>query len=218
MKEIWIIGIGRFGQMAVEGLAKTHTSHHLVLVDPDKENLSQAQGPNRTLVEEDGVLFVHKQLKDCKIPDQLPDWIIPALPVHLAAQWCIAGRTDQGLTQIGIPATIDRLVPHPTRDDLENLYVTHADFRCPDKCDEPEEICTITRKKRHTNMFTLLGQMEIPSFQSHVIRSDQLGPGIGGYRPIQLFSLLELIDREKNDCIVSTACRCHGVMTALGYR
>ncbi len=214
MKEIWIIGIGRFGRMAVEGLAKTHAGHHLVLVDPDGENLSQAQGPNRALVQMDGVLFVHQRLA----ASEKPDWIIPALPVHLAAQWCLAERNAKGLKQIDIPPAVDRHAPNPTRDDLGNLYVTHADFRCPDKCDEPAEICTITRKKRHTNMFTLLGQIPIPNFESLVIRSHQLGPGIGGYRPAQLFKLLDGIDGSEKDVLISTACRCHGVMTGLGFR
>ncbi len=218
MKEIWIIGIGRFGRMAAEGLTKTHASHHLVLVDPDKENLSKAQGPNRTLVEMDGVLFVHQRLKLATIPDQQPEWIIPALPVHLAAHWCIAERTDQGLQQIDLPAAVAPLVPNPSRDKKGNLYVTHANFRCPDQCDEPAEICTITKQKRQPNMFTLLAQTNIPTIQSLVIRSHQLGPGIGGYRPKHLVHLLETVDQMKKDVIVSTACRCHGVMTALGYR
>ncbi len=64
-------------------------------------------------------------------------------------------------------------------------------------------------------MFALLEELNIPNFCSQVIRSYQLGPGIGGYRPEQLFQLLADIRQSRTPLLVSTACRCHGVVTGL---
>jgi len=214
MKEIWIIGTGRFGLIAAERLSKTHTQHHFVLVDPVRKNLLQGAGPNRALELMDGVSFLDQRLER----SERPDWIIPALPIHLAAKWCLVKQSAKGLAQITIPSELDRQVPNPVRDPSGNLYVSHADFLCPDDCDEPADMCTVTQERRNMNMFELLGKIQIPTFQSIVVRSYQLCPGIGGYRPRQLFNLLKQVETIEEDFLLSTACRCHGVITGLGYR
>lgn len=214
MKEIWIIGIGQFGLLAAEKLPKIHNRHHFVLVDPDRENLLRGGGPNRTLEPMDGVSFLHQRLNS----EKAPDWIIPALPIHLAAEWCLVRQGLKGLRQIVIPSDIDRLVPNPVRDPSGNLYISHADFICPDDCAEPAQICTVTQESRNTDMFELLGSNRISKFRSLVMRSYQLCPGVGGYRPRQLFDLLKQVEIIGEDFLLSTACRCHGVMTGLGYR
>ncbi len=95
------------------------------------------------------------------------------------------------------------------------MYVSHADFYCPEDCAEPRDICTVTQEPRKRNMFELLGEVDLPPFQSLVIRSRQLGPGIGGYRPERLLELLSLVNQAAGPLLVSTACRCHGVITAM---
>jgi len=57
--------------------------------------------------------------------------------------------------------------------------------------------------------------VKMPAFQSLVIQSHQLGPGIGGYRPAMLFELLERVKQAGSALLVSTACRCHGVVTGM---
>ena len=213
MKEIWIIGMGRFGRLAAGRLAATHPRSHLVLVDPDRNHLRQGRGPRRTLEPMDGVSFLDRRLN----PENAPDWIIPALPVHLAARWCLARLGKYGLRQVDIPSGMNDLVPHPMRDPSGQVYVSHADFICPDDCAEPATICTVTRKKRRADMFDLLGSIRMPGFLSLTVRSFQLAPGVGGYRPRQLFGLLKQVEQHKEKYLLSTACRCHGVITGLGY-
>jgi len=213
MKEIWIIGMGRFGRLAAGRLAKIHPRHHLVLVDPDRNHLRQGRGPRRTLEPMDGISFLDQRLTQ----ENAPDWIIPTLPVHLAAQWCLARLRKYGLAPVAIPPEVDGLVPRPIRDPAGRVYVSHADFICPDDCPEPAGVCTATGKKRRTDMFDRLARIRIPGFSSHVVRSYQLAPGVGGYRPGQLFDLLKHIEQNKKKCLLSTACRCHGVITGLGY-
>ena len=211
MNEIWIIGSGRFGRLAAERLARTHSDYRLVLVDPDRDNLSRNRDSNCSLVQMDGVSFLDQRFRS----SGMPSWIIPALPIHLAAEWCLARKV---LKRIEVPARVDGEVPNPIRDPSGNLLVSFADFICPDDCTEPAGVCTMTQEQRPVAMYDMLSNLRIPGFQSVVARSHQLGPGVGGYRPRQLFDLFDRIDKGEEDILLSTACRCHGVMTGLSCR
>jgi hypothetical protein len=211
MEEIWIIGLGHFGNIAFTRLSETLKDSHFVLVDPVEKNLLKCKGPAATLRVSDGVKFLERYLKK----GRKPDWIIPALPVHLAAEWILLHLGTDRLRRIPLPSEIEVLVPNPIRGSEGNLYVSHADFRCPEDCDEPRDICSITRKMRKQNMYGLLGNLDIKPFKTLNLRSHQLGPGIGGYRPEKLWELMENVEQAPGLILVSTACRCHGVITGI---
>ncbi len=211
MENIWIIGSGHFGLHAVRQLSKKNTDQHFVLIDPDKKNLEKAKGPNRTLEQVDGVAFLARHLK----PGTGPDWIVPALPVHLAAEWCLLRSGPDRFSRVILPSGLDPLLPNPVRGPGD-IYVSHATFRCPEDCSEPGNVCTYTKKSRKRNMFEVLKDIKFDLFESFVIKSCQLGPGVGGYGPGQLFELLNKVEKAENNMLVSTACRCHGVVTGLG--
>ena len=153
MEEIWIIGVGHFGTIAFQRLSQDGKDRHFVLVDPLEEHLLRCKSPTATLEVSDGMDFCQKHLTK----GRLPDWIIPALPVHLAAEWILLHLGPQRLRRISLPSEIETLVPNPIRGSEGNIYVSHADFRCPDDCDEPQDICTITRKKRNRTCMSSLG-------------------------------------------------------------
>lgn len=211
MEEIWIIGVGQFGFIAFERLSKSRKERHFVLVDTAKENLLRCKGPNVTLLHVDGVEFLEEYLHT----DSTPDWIIPALPVHLAAEWFLHHMGPERLRRITLPHEMEPLLPNPIRGSDGNIYVSHADFRCPDDCAEPRDFCTVTGEPRKRNMFEILGDINLPPFKALAIRSHQLGAGIGGYRPKRLFALFEKVQKARGKLFVSTACRCHGVITGL---
>ena len=211
MEEIWIIGLGQFGSIAFRRLSETLKDRHFVLVDPVEENLLKCAGPTTTLRVSDGVKFLETHIKS----GRQPDWIIPALPVHLAAEWILLHLGPTRLRRVPLPSELDRQVPNPIRGSEGNLYVSHADFRCPSDCDEPRNICSITRKMHHQNMYDFLLNVSIKPFDSLNIRSYQLGPGVGGYRPEQLLKLKTTVEQAASPVLLSTACRCHGVITAL---
>ena len=211
MKTIWIIGVGQFGILAVKRLSASNKDRFFVLVDPVAENLERGKGPNRTLVLSDGITFVEKEL----IGENVPEWIVPALPVHLAAEWCLRRLGTHKIRPVQLPAAVDAVVSNPLRGADGNIYASHADFKCPDDCAEPKGICTMTGKPRKRNMFDILSEISVPGFKQVVIRSHQLGPGIGGYRPRQLFSLLDQTAAVDGKLLICTACRCHGVLTGM---
>jgi hypothetical protein len=211
MEKIWIIGLGRFGLHAVRYLSKKNKHLQLVLVDSVEENLHQAQGPNRTLELDEGVAYLARNLKS----SAGTDWIVPALPVHLAAEWCLTKLKNDGYCRSELQAEVKELLPNPMEGPTGDVYVSHADFKCPGDCVESRNICTVTQKTRKRNMFEVLADVKLPDCQSLVIRSHQLGPGIGGYRPQSLFDLLKRVKQAGRNFFISTACRCHGVVTGI---
>lgn len=213
MEEIWIIGVGQFGHLAWERLSGRRQNTHFVLVDPSAENLSRCEGDHISKEHTDGVGFLSQHLTHT----DGPAWIIPALPVHLAAEWLLEYLGPRQIQRVIPPPELDPRLPHPIRGQSGDIYVTHATFKCPDDCAEPRDICTVTGKKRKRNMFEVLGEISLPPFQSLVVRSHQLGPGIGGYRPRQLRGLLQHMEQASGPFLISTACRCHGVVTGLTW-
>ena len=211
MEEIWIIGVGQFGYIAFQRLSKAGKDRQFVLVDPVEEKLRRCKAPTSKLEISDGIEYLEKYLGK----GRKPDWIIPALPVHLAAEWLLVHMGPKRLRRISLPSELEKAVPNPIRGPEGNLYVSHADFRCPQDCDEPRDICTITRKLRKQNMYDFLGSIQIEPFKPLNIRSHQLGPGIGGYRAEQLFELRKNVEQATGPVLLSTACRCHGVITGL---
>jgi hypothetical protein len=211
MEEIWIIGVGRFGYIAFKRLAKAVKDRRFVLVDPVEEKLLRCKSPTSTLDVSDGMEFLEKNLEKAR----KPDWIVPALPVHLAAEWLLLNLGPKNLRRMPLMPDIEIPLPNSIRGAEGNIYVSHADFRCPEDCDEPRNICTITRAVRKQNMFELLVNLDIKPFKALNIQSHQLGPGIGGYRPEQLLKLRKNVEQARKPILLSTACRCHGVITGL---
>lgn len=211
MKRIWIIGGGRFGRLAADRLSRRRTPPELVIVDPDESRLAGLDAPGRTLAVADGVAFLVERL--ARRP--APDWVVPALPLHLAAEWLLARLGPGKLRRRAIPAELEAALPHPFRGESGDLYVSVADFICPDDCPEPADRCTATGRPREENLFDRLAALRRPERPVHVVRSHQLAPGVGGIRPARLAELLETVAGTPGPQAVGTACRCHGVVTAL---
>ena len=211
METVWIIGAGRFGRLAVKRLQK---NFHLVIVDIDKNRLNAIEGSNLTLEQGNGIDYLTDNLSQ----KTMVDWIIPTLPVHLAWEWSQKKIGTHSLTPQIIPNEIDSLLPHPMRGNQSHIYVSHADFICPDNCIEPDHFCTYTKKPRKKDMYLLLESLSFRGYQPLVIKSRQLAPGIGGYRPTDLFNLSDKIEQIKGELLICTACRCHGVITGAAHK
>ena len=211
METVWIMGVGRFGSAAVKRLSKQHKDWQFVLVDSDRENLLSAKGLNTAIEHSDGIRFLNDHLK----PGAQVSWIIPSLPIHLAWEWCRMKLGPDRLTRSLLSSGIDLLLPNPMHGANGDIYASNADFICPDNCKEPEAFCTVTKRPRKQDMFSLLEALHYKEYTPIVLRSRQLAPGIGGYKPAQLFSFLKKIERQKGSLLLCTACCCHGVITGV---
>ncbi len=210
MENIWIIGAGKFGLRAAKWLARHRKPLNITMVDLDRASLEAARQIGCRTVESDGTGFLCETLA----PDSSVGWVVPAVPVHLAWLWCLNTLGPDRVMPVPLSLDFDTMVPNAMRGEKgDDVYASHADFICPPNCNEPDDICTKTGQKRKQDMFTLLKDIRFGQFLPVVIRSEQLGPGVGGYRPKALFDLAGQIRRCDGLFFVATACRCHAVIS-----
>jgi hypothetical protein len=213
MESFWILGAGRFGSLAVQRiLARKKASRLVVVVDRNVQVLEELGEKSIETVEQDAIDFlVH-------YPGLGSEWIVPAIPVHVAFAWLCRQLAREGVvTQRAVPSILEQKVPNPLRANTGALYASFATFHCPDDCNEPDESCTVTGEVREANLFDIVRNIEVEGYVTLVVRSHQLAPGVGGYQLSVLWQLLEEARSTEKNILVATACRCHGVIDALRW-
>lgn len=207
----WVIGCGQFGLRAVELLRKTTPSSHIIVVDSLPVNGLPAE---IEIVCADGVEWLVEHFT----PDANVHKIVPALPLHLAAEWLKKTLLAENriVHTAEIPDTCLHHFPHPIRLSPDRVVMSHADFICPPNCSEPEELCTYTQQRRPLSLYRLLETTVVGNFSPLIVRSRQFASGVGGFIPEDLWRLLE---RSKTlpgtPLLIGTACKCHGVVDGL---
>ena len=210
MTRILVMGAGKFGLKAVRVLAqKIHNRTTVVDADPDRCEALTGEGIHAVCA--DGIAYLDDRLKD---PDP-PDWIIPAIPLHVAFEW-LQTTLPEGTTLdlLAVPEQVREQLPNPMAGTAGQIYISYADFICPDDCPEPAEICTFTGKARKGILHRTLAQIQHADYTSVVLRSRQIAPGLGGYRSDDLFTARAGVLAATGPVMFSTACKCHGVMQA----
>jgi len=207
----WIIGAGEFGTRAVEKLCKKYPEASFTVVDHDQQALNGLENSSIERICTEGALYVDVHING----QREPDWIIPAVPVHLAFEWVRRRISRERRIEVEpVPHEIEEMLPHPKRGMKGQLYVSYAHFRCPDHCTEPYDLCTWTGKPRKGLLYKKIEEISYKDYKSIVIRSRQLAGGVGGYQPEALKrSLVEILEAN-TPVLYSTACLCHGVMHA----
>ncbi len=213
-ESIWVIGYGNFGRRAVDQLIKkSHNPAHLTVID---RNLQEDVQDGVKYVCSDGVRYlVDKFGRQGEVRR-----IIPALPVHLAAQWIKSRLVAQGKTveELPIPEEVVQLLPNAYHLSAADYAVSHADFICPSDCMEPEEICTHTGNPRPQPLYDLLGSLPAVEALALTIRSHQLAPGVGGLYADELWRLFDRVQRQEGrQLLLSTACKCHGLVSSFRF-
>ncbi|MAF33793.1 MAG: potassium transporter [Desulfobacterales bacterium] len=209
----WILGGGKFGSIAARRLRKREPDAHITLVDSDPAVFRESKEQVDT-VAEDGIAFLEHHLDD----KSRPDWIVSTIPVHVAFEWIRGTLSDHEVLPLPVPENLFLLLPNPMWGKNGELYVSQADFICPDNCPEPFDRCFVTGKPRKTEIYRNLEQLKLPEYRSIVIRSHQLAPGVGGYSPSALLSARKEIAEKEGRVLVGTACRCQGVVHACEIR
>jgi hypothetical protein len=125
----------------------------------------------------DGIEYLGQNLKSI----DYPDWIIPAIPVHVAYEWVrLKIKKNYILKTTPVPEELIISLPNVFKGKKDEIYMSIADFICPDNCPEPEDLCTYTGKPRPLTLYKKLESIKHDNFRSVVVRSRQLSPGIGG--------------------------------------
>jgi hypothetical protein len=208
-----IIGCGHFGCRAAEKLFKKDPHSKIIVVDKNKKALRKVSRFPIEIAMNEAVPYLEQFLSH----GRKADYIIPAVPFHLAFEFILSQLKPLGAKKREIPPLSG--LPNPMLGKTGDLYTSVADFLCSENCPEPAQFCTVTRQRRPKPLYQILNDLK-GAFESRVIRSHQLSPGVGGFRPKVLLGLLEDIRRKmapNRAILISTASRCHGVTSALSF-
>jgi hypothetical protein len=211
-----IIGCGYFGSRAAEKLFQKDSHSKIIVVDKSKKALQKVSRLPIQIAVCDAIIYLRQFLSE----GRKADYIIPAVPLHLAFEFILSQLKPLGAKRKRIPSISG--LPNPVIGKTGDLYTSHANFLCSEDCLEPAQYCTITKKRHPKPLYKILNDLE-GAFESRVIRSQQLGPGIGGFRPKVLLDLLENLKNLKKKIgsggliLISTASRCHGVTSGLSF-
>ncbi len=213
IKNVWVLGAGKFGLKAVERIKTIHPEVNVTVIDKKREAPGPIVYAARTrYVRRDGIEFLTDELEDTGSPD----WIIPAIPVHVACKWIkFRLSSSRDVREINLPGQIADMLPNTVQGMQGELYSSMADFLCPDDCIAPIGVCTITKEKRPYQLYDLLASIELEPYKTVVVKSLQICAGIGGYKPTDLFRALEKVRRYSSPVLLSTSCKCHAVVSAL---
>jgi hypothetical protein len=207
----WIIGAGECGKRAAKKLRKKFPEASLTVVDQDQGAMDGIEGLPIVCICMGGASYLETHMDG----QNEPDWIIPAVPIHLAFEWIRRKLSrDRRIEVEAVPQAIESMLPNPKRGMQGQLYVSYADFRCPDHCTEPYDLCTWTGKPRKGLLYKKIENVLYMDYISIVIRSHKLAGGVGGYEPQALRKSLAEVSKATTPVIYSTACLCHGVMHA----
>jgi hypothetical protein len=206
-KQVLVLGGGRFGRIAVERLG----FRVALVVEPDPTPELKALG--REILAADGIAAA-KNILDSP---RSPAWLVPALPLHFLMRWLFLCLADLNPRLCEIPQKALPVVAMLHAGQDKEWYLSMADFVCPDDCPEPAEICTHTGQPREGQMFEMLAEVRLPGFETRVLRSHQLAPGVGALARQELLDLREQIREQGpgSGWVIGTACRCHGVVQAM---
>ena len=80
LKKIWILGGGKFGQLALDRIGHYLPWVEITLVD-NRQEVEAVGGV--TVVHGDGISWLVDHLRR----GDAPDMVIPSLPVHMVAEW-----------------------------------------------------------------------------------------------------------------------------------
>lgn len=211
MKEIWILGAGKFGQKAGERLGRIFPNHCRICVENKAKKLESVSPLFHKCICMDAIDFLAQNLTH----KDVPAWIVPAVPVHTAYGWVKRQLTPgHEVVPVELPGIFTDGLPNTIKKDAYTVYTSIADFICPDNCPEPGDICTHTGKPRPYNLYERIEMICPVAFLPVVIQSHQLAPGVGGLSPNALLDGLDKIKAAEQPVVLATACRCHGVISA----
>jgi hypothetical protein len=208
-----IVGCGHFGSRAAEQLRKEELHSKIIAVDKNPRAVKKLSHLSVETITGDGLSYLSQLLFE----GGAADYIIPSVPFHLAYEFILLRLRPFGAKKVKVPSLSG--LPNPMKGKTGDLYTSLADFVCPEDCPGPSQYCTVTKKRRPKPLYKILADLRGP-FESRVIRSRQLGPGVGGFRLKALQALLRDIEKQKDSrrlILVSTASRCHGVTSALSF-
>ena len=204
-KSVTIIGAGRVGRRAAEVLVRLGFDR-IAAVEPDPGALAGLD-PAIEPIQGEGVQW----LSGDKGSEKFGEWIIPALPLHLAYEWLLAALKP-GAHRAAGPARALEGLPGLSEAADKGFVISKARGICPPECDERKG-CSWSPAGSEPLPETLSRRAE--NWPLEIIRSRPLAPGLGGYPRSELDRLLKKTRSRQGRVMVATACRWHAVIHEL---
>ena len=213
MIQVFIVGFGKFGQLALPKISQRWPEARIWIMDPAPEHLTQCGKFSAIRVLDKGEDFLWEH-QDHLAPE---DWIIPAVPLHLAGDWAkrVLSR-NLAVRTIKPPKSLGRGLPF-TLYLQKDFYISLADFVCPEHCPSPPGFCSKTRDPRPHRLREILVTQPLSRGTLEIIESHQLAPGLGGFTFGELKRTGEIILRTEPPLFLATACPCHGVISGFTW-
>jgi len=213
IETFYVAGAGRFGRQAVSKLLQLRPGARVFVIEKDASTAEKLPAEMPALetqpVIADAVEYLSSRVEAIGGGDV---WIIPTVPLHLAAA-IIRRLTGRVSLQWGeIP-----LLPHGFLGPNGELYSSLADFTCPEDCPQPVDHCYTTGESREKSLVQILEDISYHNYPSLVLRSRQLAPGVGGFQVAAIRKLFEQLNNISGPLVFSAACLCHGVSNLLGW-
>jgi len=207
MNKVLVLGAGKFGKLAARSLAGR--ASQIVIVDNNPEALVFAADGPLLPVCADWISFLEGN--DIAIFD----WIIPALPVHVAFAWVLSRLQETGIRPAAVAAGLD--IPGCFYSGNGTVYASLSKHICPEDCPEPKGFCYLTGEERPLPLYRLLSALRVDGSITHLLRSHQLAPGVGGFAPLQLENLAVAVSAARLPGLVISSCACHAVINAYSF-
>jgi hypothetical protein len=204
-RNILVVGAGAFGRRALEALGTR------VRAVADKDPGEDLAGLGWEVWSLDGAAAVERALAQ---GDQVK-WIVPAVPVHLAAEWLKLSLKEYDFKPVAVEESMLPPVAWKMAGGAGLWYLSLADFRCPPDCPEPAEICTSSGLPRGLPMYQRITRQAWPGWECRVLRSHQLAPGVGAVKPSDLAELRRDLQGRVGQWVLATSCKCHAVLEGL---
>jgi hypothetical protein len=207
------LGAGYFGRLALRLLSGKDREGRFLVVDRDPQALAAARAlgvADTDTLEGEAIAY----LAAYPGPEFSWDWLIPMVPLHVAADWLIAGPlAEKGWVMATVPPELGQIAVSSVPGPRGELYLSQSGHLCPEDCAEPQR-CPVTGEERQP-LFQKLAAASRPGRPILVVVSRQLAPGVGGFPPGDLDRLAAAVDQASGPVLVATACRCHGVIHSL---
>lgn len=207
-----MVGFGKVGKTILPQVIDIVKKKTIWIVDHNPEVLNQKESLPGIRVLADGPQFLTRY--QTWIGDD--DWIIPALPVHLAWKWLALNLRPHKPKAVAPSTALGSGLPY-SQSLEDGLLLSYADFVCPDHCPAPRHRCFKTKQKRAVPLWEYLATSPCPKGILKVIESQQMAPGLGGYPFGELRRVLRQALEAGPPFYLATACRCHGVVNGLTW-
>ena len=155
------------------------------------------------------------------------EYLIPAVPIHLMAKLSMDYLSQKNL-KIHPSSDIIQIVKKKIDKKLIYNYnkekgIIVASFMpigqtCAPNCIEPIK-CPVTGIIKQKPLFEKFNELsKEKEFSSIHLISEQLEPNLGGISRKAIINLFKFLDNVNQHFIISTACKCHGIINSFEFK